>query len=80
MTSAQHVRNVLPEDYRDLIVEDRGDGSTVVRDARLVVSGVNGSSGFPVSATLARCADLLADSGFVVMLVRDEDGVYLNAS
>jgi len=36
-------------------------------------------SRFPVSETLYRCADLLADSGFGIALLRDEDGVYLNA-
>jgi len=75
MTSAQQVRNVLSEEYRDLIVEDLNDGSAVVRD----MSATNTTRGFPVSETLCRCADLLADEGFVIALVRDEDGVYLNA-
>lgn len=75
MTSAQQVRNVLSEEYRDLIVEAQDDGSTVVRDA----NATDDTRGFPVSETLCRCADLLADSGFVIALVRDEDGVYLNA-
>ena len=80
MTSAQQVRNVLLEEYRDLIVEDRGDGSAVVRDTHGLVPASAAARGFPVSDTLYRCADLLADSGFAIALVRDEDGVYLNAS
>jgi len=79
MTSAQQVRNVLSEEYRDLIVEDLDDGSTVVRDVSADASATGDTRGFPVSETLCRCADLLADSGFIIALVRDEDGVYLNA-
>ena len=77
MTSAQQVRSVLSDEYRDLIVEDLADGSTVVRDAS--ASAANDARGFPVSEMLCRCADLLADSGFVIAMVRDKDGVYLNA-
>ena len=79
MTSAHLVRNVLSDEYRDLIVEDLDDGSAVVRDASAATSAVPDTRGFPVSETLCRCADLLADSGFVIALVRDKDGVYLNA-
>ena len=79
MTSAQQVRNVLSEEYRDLVVEDLADGSTVVRDMSVATSAAGDARGFPVSETLCRCADLLAYSGFVIALVRDEDGVYLNA-
>jgi hypothetical protein len=79
MTSAQQVRNVLLEDYRDLVIEDQDDGSAVVRDASAPTGTQVDPRGFPVSETLYRCADLLADSGFVIVLVRDEDGVYLNA-
>jgi hypothetical protein len=79
MTSAQQVRNVLSEEYRDLIVEAQDDGSTVVRDATAATSATEEPRGFPVSDTLCRCADLLADEGFVIALVRDKDGVYLNA-
>lgn len=82
MTSAQLVRNVLLEDqHPDLVVQDHADGSAVIRDANTTLgSGLAATSrGFPVSETLHRCADLLADSGFVVALVRDEQGVYLNA-
>lgn len=75
MTSAQQVRNVLHEEYHDLIVEDQRDGSAIVRDACQTVQ----DGGFPVSEMLYRCADLLADQGFVIALVRDRDGVYLNA-
>lgn len=75
MTNVQQVRSVLPEEYHGLIVEDREDGSAVVRD----LSTSDDSRGFPVSETLYRCADILADSGFVIALVRDDDGVYLNA-
>jgi hypothetical protein len=79
MASAQQVRNVLLEEYRDLIVEDLDDGSAVVREAPTAVAEVADLRRFPVSDTLYRCADLLADSGFAIALLRDEDGVYLNA-
>ena len=79
MTSAQLVRNVLSEEYQDLIVEALDDGSAVVRDASAAASTTGEARGFPVSETLCRCADLLADSGFVIAMIRDEDGVYLNA-
>jgi hypothetical protein len=79
MTSARQVRNVLSEEYRDLIVEDLADGSTVVRDVSVGTNTADDARGFPVSETLCRCADLLADSGFVIAMVRDKDGVYLNA-
>jgi hypothetical protein len=79
MASAQQVRNVLDEDCWNVIVEDRDDGSTVVRDLSSTASAQGDPRGFPVSETLYRCADLLADSGFVIALVRDEDGVHLNA-
>ena len=79
MTSAQQVRNVLLDEYRDLIIEDQADGSAVVRDVSAVGSLGHESRGFPVSETLNRCVNLLADSGFVVALVRDGEGVYLNA-
>ena len=48
------------------------------RYVRDLPHGVSARS-FPVSETLYRCANLLADSGFVIALVRDKDGVYLNA-
>jgi hypothetical protein len=76
MTSVEQVRNVLSEEYRDLIVEHQPDGSAVVRDTRAPQADARG---FPASETLYRCADLLADSGFMIVLVRDKDGVYLNA-
>jgi hypothetical protein len=79
MTSAQQVRNVLLDEYRDLVIEDQADGSAVVRDASTAGSPDDEARGFPVSETLNRCVDLLADSGFVVALVRDGAGVYLNA-
>jgi len=79
MTSAQQVRNVLLEEYQDLIVEDQDDGSAVVRDVTATSAPGVETRGFPVSETLCRCADLLADSGFIIALVRDGDGVYLNA-
>jgi hypothetical protein len=79
MASAQQVRNVLVEEYRDLIVEDQDDGSAVVREATTTPPTSADMRGFPVSETLCRCADLLADSGFAIALVRDEGGVYLNA-
>jgi hypothetical protein len=70
---------VLLEASHDLVIEDQADGSAVVRDLSASVPGTGASAGFPVSETLYRCADLLADSGFMIALVRDEDGVYLNA-
>lgn len=76
MTSVEQVRNVLSAECRDLIVEHQADGSAVVRDARASQAD---SRGFPASETLYRCANLLADSGFIIVLVRDKDGVYLNA-
>ena len=79
MASVEQVRNVLSAEYRDLIVEDRADGSAVVRDARAATGAQADARGFPASETLYRCADLLADSGFIIVLVRDKDGVYLNA-
>lgn len=77
MSSAELVRKILLNEYRELSIEDLADGGAVVRDA-----GAGGSAlktGFPVSETLYRCADLLAHSGFAVALVRDDQGVYLNA-
>jgi len=79
MTSAQQVRNVLLEEYRDLVIEDQADGSAVVRDVHASEGDAANPRSFPVSETLCRCADLLADSGFGIVLVRDEEGVYLNA-
>jgi hypothetical protein len=79
MTSAQQVRNVLLDASDDLVIEDQADGSAVVRDPSAAMGAADASQGFPVSETLHRCVDMLADSGFVVALVRDEDGVYLNA-
>jgi hypothetical protein len=79
MTSAQQVRSVLFEEYRDLIVEDQEDGGAVVRDLSVPPSLRDDPPVFLVSDVLYRCADLLADSGFVIALVRDEDGVHLNA-
>jgi hypothetical protein len=81
MTSAQQVRRVLTEEYRDLTIEDLDDGSAVVRvtEATDDAPANDGRTRFPVSDTLYRCADILADSGFAIALVRDEDGVYLNA-
>jgi len=79
MASAQQVRNVLLEEYRDLIVEDQVDGSAVVREAPAAMADAADLRRFPVSETLGRCANLLADSGFGIALLRDEDGVYLNA-
>ena len=80
MTSAEQVRNVL-DDCRDFIVEDLADGSAMVchsvRPAALLEHEDQRS--FPVTEELHRCADLLADAGFVVALVKGEQGVYLNA-
>ncbi|MCC7370319.1 MAG: hypothetical protein IT306_17980 [Chloroflexi bacterium] len=77
MSSAELVRKVLLDEYRELSIEDLADGGAVVRDAG--AGGSAGMTGFPVSDTLYRCADLLASSGFAVALVRDDRGVYLNA-
>jgi hypothetical protein len=81
MTSAQLVRKVLLEEYRDLTIEDLNDGGALVRDTSSshAAAANDRRSGFPVSETLYRCADVLADSGFAVALLRDENGVYLNA-
>ena len=77
MSSAELVRKVLLNEYRELKIEDLADGGAVVRDTSASDGGA--TAGFPATATLYRCADLLADSGFAVALVRDEAGVYLNA-
>ena len=88
MTSAEQVRNVLDacrdlvlDDCRDLIIQDLADGSAMVchsmPPAKLVAS--EDQRGFPVTKELYRCADLLADAGFVVALVKGKQGVYLNA-
>jgi hypothetical protein len=80
MSSAEAVRKVLQNAYRELTIEDLADGGAVVRDASAAGGATGGAAnGFPVSQTLYRCADLLAESGFAVALVRDEAGVYLNA-
>lgn len=81
MSSAELVRKVLLSEYRELNIEDLADGGAVVRDSGAAhqLSAQATAVGFPVSETLYRCADLLADSGFAVALVRDERGVYLNA-
>ena len=79
MTSVEQVRNVLSDAYQDLVIEHQADGSAVVRDVSAREPGQAESRGFPASETLYRCADLLADSGFVIAMVRDKDGVYLNA-
>jgi hypothetical protein len=77
MSSADLVRKVLLEEYRELKIEDLADGGAVVRDTSASNGGA--TADFPVTPTLYRCADLLADSGFAVALIRDEAGVYLNA-
>ncbi len=77
MSSAELVRKVLLGEYRELSIEDLAEGGAVVRDAS--AGGSVATTGFPVSDTLYRCADLLASSGFAVALVRDDQGVYLNA-
>jgi len=79
MTSAEQVRNVL-DDCQDLIVEDLADGSAMVcHSAPTALLEPEDRRGFPVTEELHRCADLLADAGFVVALVKGEQGVYLNA-
>ncbi len=80
MTNAELVRNVLDENgleetAADLIVEDVRDGSAVVRHD-IVETSVEA---FPVTDELSRAADALSDAGFVVALVKDEDGVHINA-
>ena len=80
MTSAEQVRNVL-DDSQDLVVEDLADGSAMVCHS-MPPAGLSDDEfqrGFPVTQELHRCADLLADAGFVVALVKGEQGVYLNA-
>lgn len=78
MTSSDQVRRVLLDADHDLVVEALDDGGALVRDTD-VADQPGPAEGFPVSERLARCADLLADAGFAVALVRDERGVYLNA-
>jgi len=80
MTSAEQVRNVL-DDCPDLVVEDLADGSAMVCHSVQATALLEPEDqrGFPVTEELHRCADLLADAGFVVALVRGEQGVYLNA-
>jgi hypothetical protein len=79
MTSAEAVRNVL-EDCEDLVVEDLADGSAMVSHGTpLDLATAGDACSFPVTEELHRCADLLADAGFVVALVKGERGVYLNA-
>ena len=78
MTSADQVRRVLQDAHHDdIVIEDLDDGGALVRDPHLTAA--DDVRRFPVSETLARCADLLADSGFAVAMVRDARGVYLNA-
>ena len=78
MTSADQVRRVLQDAHHDdIVIEDLDDGGALVRDPHLMI--VDDVRRFPVSETLARCADLLSESGFAVAMVRDERGVYLNA-
>ena len=80
MTNAELVRNVLDESgleeaSGDLVVEDVRDGSAVVRHDALETS----DEAFPVTEELSRAADALSDAGFVVALVKDDDGVHINA-
>lgn len=79
MTSADQVRRVLLDAHRDLVIEEQADGGAVVRDARLSAVPATDGSRFPVSETLSQCANLLADSGFVIAMIRDQQGVHLNA-
>jgi hypothetical protein len=80
MTSAEQVRNVL-DDCRDMVIEDLDDGSAMVCHSVTTGERVQAEDrrSFPVTEELHRCADLLADAGFVVALVKGERGVYLNA-
>ena len=80
MTNAELVRNVLDENglevtAADLVVEDVRDGSAVVRHDAVETP----DEAFPVTEELSRAADALSDAGFVVALVKDEDGVHINA-
>jgi hypothetical protein len=78
MTSAEQVRRVLSEAHRDLMIEDLEEGGAVVREASCQATA-NSACGFPVSERLSQCANLLADSGFAIAMVRDHQGVYLTA-
>ncbi len=80
MTDAESVRAVLEESGLeeasvDLVVEEVRDGSTTVRHDLVEAS----DEAFPVTAELNRAADALSDAGFVVALVKDDDGVHINA-
>jgi len=78
MTSAEQVRRVLLDAHRDLVIEELADGGAVVREASRSAAASDARR-FPVSETLSQCANLLADSGFAIAMVRDQQGVYLNA-
>ena len=80
MTNAELVRNVLEESgleetATDLVVEDVRDGSAVVRHD----ASDTPDEAFPVTEELSRAADALSDAGFVVALVKGDDGVHINA-
>ena len=80
MTNAELVRNVLDESGLeetsvDLVVEDVRDGSAVVRHEAIDTL----DEAFPVTDELSRAADALSDAGFVIALVKDDDGVHINA-
>jgi hypothetical protein len=80
MTNAELVKNVLEESGLDdaggeLVVENVRDGSAVVRHDLAEAP----DEGFPVTEELSRAADALSDAGFVVAMVKDDDGVYINA-
>ena len=80
MTNAELVGNVLDENgleevATDLVVEDVGDGSAVVRHDIAETP----DEAFPVTEELSRAADALSDAGFVVALVKGDDGVHINA-
>ena len=80
MTNAELVRNVLEESVlddtgADLVVEAVRDGSALVRHD----AAETPDEGFPVTEELSRAADALSEAGFVVALVKDDDGVHINA-
>jgi hypothetical protein len=54
-------------------VDERGDGGAAVPHSLAAAGGLS-------DAALQRCADICADAGFLVVLIRNERGTYLNAS
>jgi hypothetical protein len=66
-----------------LVIEDRSDGTAIVRLGPAVMAAFAPTPRrphFPVNKTLQSCADHCADAGFLVALLRDDRGVYVSVS